>query len=93
MEEFVRGDAIPVRLDVQYRGSYADADSATVTVFDPSFTEVVNEVAMTRKSMGKYTYVYSSATDATPGVYLVHAWADVDSYNYGKYIKFKLIEG
>ena len=93
MQTFVRGDAVPVRLDVQYRGSYVDADTCEVTIWGPSFSEVIDTVSMTRNSLGKYTYVYNSSSSALPGVYLVHAWANVDASNYGKFIKFKLIEG
>jgi len=93
MKMYVRGDVVPIRLDIQYHGEYVDPDDCEVTVWDPTFTEVVNTQAMTRKELGKFFYTYESSSSAYPGVYLVHAWANVGTAQYGQWIKFRLREG
>ena len=73
MASYQRGETVILSCEVKdSNGNYADpATSMTVTVKDPNGTVVVNEAPMTRDSLGKYHYDYTSPTTTPLGTYQV----------------------
>jgi len=53
-----------------YNGTIVDsANVPTITIYDPSRNVVVNNVAMTRTSVGTYTYSYTTPVNAEAGTW------------------------
>jgi len=73
MTTFQAGETIICSIEVKDdAGAYKDpATSMTITITDPSYVVVVNNLAMTKDAVGKYHYDYNSPSTAEAGGYWV----------------------
>ena len=73
MKTFNRGETVICSIEIKDAdGNFSDpATSTQITITDPSGTDVVDDQAMTKDSIGKYHYDYTSSSSAKLGNYLV----------------------
>lgn len=89
MKKYQIGMTATIKLEVRLLGVLKNADSASVTIYDPLNTASVSAVAMTRIDTGKYEYRF--AITAVPGIYKGVAYATVGSVNFGDLFSFEAV--
>ena len=76
MAQFDAGETVICSCEVKNdEGTLIDpATSMTITIYNPVYTKVINTVAMTKDSTGKYHYDFQSSGNMA-GKYSIEYWA------------------
>ncbi len=81
MTTFDAGTAIYITATLKDKaGALIDPDSTKISIFDPSGTAKITDVAMTKVSTGVYDYTYQSAEADATGNYAIKIKAVSGSY-------------
>jgi hypothetical protein len=67
-----------------------DADSVTLTIFDPDGEAIFSEQAMTKLDTGEYTHDYDIPEAADKGVYTARATVNKDGHVTKVYGRFRV---
>ena len=88
LRKFLLGTAVKITVIL----SIDTADTAKITIDDPSETEKVTLANMTRDTAKVYTYVYQSDADDDDGDYVATITITKDGYTSVFQDKFTLVE-
>ena len=73
MIQFRQTESVTLKAEYRLNGTLTDPDTYVIAIEDESGQVIVNNVAMSKDSTGKFSYEYTSAADATTGVYTAEA--------------------
>lgn len=89
MTTFNAGTAIYITATLKDKtGALVDPDTTKISVFDPTGTAKITDVAMNKVSTGAYDYTYQSAEADAKGNYTIKIKAASGSYT--SIVKMKL---
>uniref|UniRef100_A0A6M3JH08 Uncharacterized protein n=1 Tax=viral metagenome TaxID=1070528 RepID=A0A6M3JH08_9ZZZZ len=91
MKKYQIGMTATIKLEVRLLGVLKNADSASVTIYNPLNTASASAVAMTRIDTGKYEYRFAITANSVPGIYKGVAYATVGSVNFGDLFSFEAV--
>lgn len=80
------GDAIRIEATVKETSAFSDtetkidADTITITIENPSGTEVISDIDMTKNATGEYYYIWQTSISDTEGDYKVIVVSTKDGY-------------
>lgn len=64
--------------------------SVTISITDPTCSETVHEVEMTRLNSKVYSYVYQSSEEYNEGIYVATVYATNGGYTVVRQLEFEL---